>query len=149
VGRPVIDDPVYGYRTRNVSDQRRDRDSLLNWTERIIRMRKECPEISWGDFEVLRTNAPDVLAVRYDWRNASLLALHNFSASRRKVRLTVGAARDGILVELFDGHHSRRENDGTHRLDLDGFGWRWYRVGGADSTLDRSALDLVETAASP
>ena len=42
--------PVYGYQRVNVADQRRDPHSLLNWTERMIRMRKECPEISWGDF---------------------------------------------------------------------------------------------------
>ena len=26
--------------------------------ERLIRMRKGCPEISWGNYTVLRTNAP-------------------------------------------------------------------------------------------
>ena len=50
---PVISDGPYGYEHVNVADQRRDPDSLLNWTERIIRMRKEVPEIGWGDFEVL------------------------------------------------------------------------------------------------
>jgi hypothetical protein len=34
---------------------------MLNWTERMIRVRKECPEISWGNFTVLRTNASEVL----------------------------------------------------------------------------------------
>ena len=52
----------YGYKQVNVADQRRDPNSLLNWTERMIRVRKECPEISWGDFAVLRTNVPEVLA---------------------------------------------------------------------------------------
>ena len=36
--------------------QRRDPNSLLNWMERMIRMRKEVPEIGWGDFVVLRTS---------------------------------------------------------------------------------------------
>jgi maltose alpha-D-glucosyltransferase/alpha-amylase len=44
--RPVIGDAVYGYAKVNVADQRRDPHSLLNWTERMIRMRRECPEIS-------------------------------------------------------------------------------------------------------
>ena len=30
---------------------------MLNWIERIIRMRKEVPEIGWGDFAVLSTPA--------------------------------------------------------------------------------------------
>ena len=47
---PVISGGPYGFEQVNVAEQRRDPDSLLNWTERIIRMRKEVPEIGWGDF---------------------------------------------------------------------------------------------------
>ena len=141
--RPVINDPVYGYKRVNVADQRRDRDSLLNWTERIIRMRKECPEISWGNFVVLRPTASEVLAIRYDWRNTSLVTLHNFSDRRQKMRLKVGGPRGDLLVDVFDGRHSRAYNDGAHRLDLEGYAWRWYRVGGADTTLDMATLDPV------
>jgi maltose alpha-D-glucosyltransferase/alpha-amylase len=144
VVRPVINDPVYGYASVNVADQRRDPHSLLNWTERIIRTRKECPEISWGDFVVLRTDVPEVLAIRYDWRETSLITLHNFSDRSVKVRLKVGSARDGALVELFNGRHSRALNDGTHRVSLEQYAWRWYRVGSADNTLDRSDLDVTE-----
>ena len=142
--RPVIEDPVYGYKVRNVAEQRRDKDSLLNWTERIIRMRKECPEISWGNFEVLRTNVPEVLALRYDWRDTSLLTLHNFSTAKQRVKLKPGSANGDLLVEVFDGHHSRAQNDGLHRITMPGYGWRWFRVGAADSVLDRSDLDLVD-----
>ena len=58
---PVISDPIYGYKRVNVESQRRDPHSLLNWMERKIRMRKECPEISWGDWRIVKTNAEDVL----------------------------------------------------------------------------------------
>jgi len=143
VVRPVINDPQYGYTKVNVAEQRRDPDSLLNWTERIIRTRKECPEISWGNFAVLRSNAPEVLAIRYDWRNTSLVTLHNFSDRRQKVRLKIGAPRDEVLVEVFDGRHTRAHNDGMHRIDLDAYAWRWYRVGAADTTLDRADLDPI------
>jgi maltose alpha-D-glucosyltransferase/alpha-amylase len=143
VVRPVIDDATYGYELRNVADQRKDHESLLNWTERMIRMRKECPEISWGNFEVLRTNAAEVLALRYDWRDTSLITLHNFSTAKRRVHLKTGTNRGDLLVELFDGHHSRVQNDGAHRIDIPGYGWRWFRAGGADSVLDRSDLDVA------
>jgi maltose alpha-D-glucosyltransferase/alpha-amylase len=138
--RPVINDPVFGYQKVNVADQRRDVDSLLNWTERVLRTRRECPEIAWGDFVVLRTNVPEVLALRYDWRGTSLLTLHNFSDRPQKVRLKVGCQRDDVLVEIFDDRHSRIQNDGAHRISLDAYGWRWYRVGAADNTLNLSAL---------
>ena len=45
-------------------------------------MRKEVPEVGWGDFEVLSTRDPAVLAIRYDWRNNSVLFVHNLDAIR-------------------------------------------------------------------
>jgi maltose alpha-D-glucosyltransferase/alpha-amylase len=142
VTRPALSDPVYGYQQVNVADQRRDPESLLNWTERMIRMRKECPEISWGEFVVLRTNVPEVLALRYDWRQTSLVTLHNFSGGRKKVELKVGGQHDHLLVDVFDSGFSRLQNDGAHHVTLEPHAWRWYRVGGADNTLDRSDLDV-------
>ena len=55
---PVISGGPYGFEHINAAEQRRDPNSLLNWTERIIRMRKEVPEIGWGDFEVIDDRRP-------------------------------------------------------------------------------------------
>jgi maltose alpha-D-glucosyltransferase/alpha-amylase len=137
--RPVIDDDVFGYRTVNVSDQRRDPESLLNWTERRIRMRKECPELSWGDYAVIRTDVPEVLALRYDFRGASMLTLHNFSNRRQTVTLDPKTRDGGLLVDVFDDQHSRSEN-GTHALVLPPYAHRWYRVGAPDNALNRAAF---------
>ena len=143
VVRPAITDAVYGYDKVNVAEQRRDPHSLLNWTERMIRMRKECPEISWGEFTVLRTDTPQVLALRCDWRGTSLVTLHNFDNRAHKVRLNVACANDGSLLEVFDGRHSRAHADGAHRVQLEPYAWRWFRVGSADNTLNRSDLNVV------
>jgi len=144
VVRPAIDDEVFGYDEVNVAAQRRDPHSLLNWTERMIRMRKECPEISWGSFSVLRTNVPEVLAVRYDWRETSLLTLHNFSATAQRLKLKVGCEHDELLVEVFDNRNSRIHNDGLHRIRLEPYAWRWFRVGAPDNILNRSDLTIEE-----
>jgi maltose alpha-D-glucosyltransferase / alpha-amylase len=143
VVRHVIRDATFGFERLNVALQRRDPQSMLNWTERMVRTRKECPEISWGDFVLLRTNVPEVLAIRYDWRDTSLVTLHNFSHATQKTRVKIGTARDGLLVDLFDGHHAKASADGAHRFELPPYAWRWYRVGGADNVLDRSDLDLT------
>jgi len=143
VSVPVINDKTYGFTRVNVADQRRDPDSLLNWTERMIRARKECPEISWGGYTILRTNAPSVLVMRYDWRDTSLVTVHNFSSSKQLVKVKVDSARDGLLVEVFDGHHSKRYNDGMHHIAMEGHAWRWFRVGGPDNAPERSDLDLT------
>ncbi len=137
---PVIDDAEYGYKQVNVAEQRRDPHSLLNVTERMIRTRRECPEISWGQFTILSTNAPEVLVLRYDWRNTSLLTLHNFSSRRRKIRLQVETPNGKRLVDAFDGCHSHAGASGAHEIVLEGYGYRWFRVGAADNALDRTAL---------
>src|SRR6202043_581511 len=59
---PVISTGPYGFEHVNVAEQRRDANSLLNWMERIIRMRKEVPEIGWGEFSFVSAGGPDVLA---------------------------------------------------------------------------------------
>ena len=69
---PVIDDPIFGYRKVNVAGQRVDAHSLLNWMERIIRTRKEHPEIGWGEWKIIGTGSRNVVAIRYDWRGTGL-----------------------------------------------------------------------------
>jgi maltose alpha-D-glucosyltransferase / alpha-amylase len=63
---PVINKGPYGYEHVNAARQRRDPNSMLNWTERIVRMRKEVPEVGWGDFKVLSLRDPAILISRYD-----------------------------------------------------------------------------------
>jgi maltose alpha-D-glucosyltransferase/alpha-amylase len=137
---PVIDDEEYGYRKVNVADQRRDPHSLLNWTERLIRARKECPEISWGQFAILPAGVPEVLVLRYDWRNTSLLTVHNFAGRRRKAQIDVGRPDGKRLVDVFGDGHSEAGASGVHEIALEAYGHRWFRVGAADNALNRTAL---------
>ncbi|MBV8833575.1 MAG: alpha-glucosidase C-terminal domain-containing protein [Acidobacteriaceae bacterium] len=138
----VISGGAYGYEQVNVAEQRRDTNSLLNWMERIIRMRKEVPEIGWGDFEVLETGKSDVLAIRYDWRGNSVLTVHNLSAKPCEVTLNVGVqGRDCIdLVNLLSTDHSTSDRSGDHRILLEPYGYRWYRVGGLGNIMNQSAV---------
>ena len=117
---------------------------MLNWTERIIRMRKEVPEIGWGDFEVIDTRGEAVLVMRYDWRNNSVLFVHNLDDKPREIRFAVGLKdeSDKLLVNLLSEDHSSACEDGHHHLLIEAFGYRWYRVGGLDYLLKRSNIDL-------
>jgi len=140
---PVISDGAYGYEHVNVAEQRRDPNSLLNWTERVIRMRKEVPEVGWGDFEVLSTRDSAVLAIRYDWRNNSVLFVHNLDGIPREVAFSTGLRGNEarVLVNLLTEDHSRAGEDGRHHLLLEAYGYRWYRVGGLDYLLKRSEIE--------
>jgi maltose alpha-D-glucosyltransferase / alpha-amylase len=139
--RPISDGP-YGFEHLNVADQRRDPDSLLNWFERIIRMRKEIPEIGWGDFAIVDVGDPAVLAIRYDWRNNSVFFLHNLAATAREVRFVTGLedGKGDFLVNLLGREHSALREDGRHCVLLEPYGYRWFRIGGLDYLLERTEV---------
>jgi maltose alpha-D-glucosyltransferase/alpha-amylase len=140
---PVIDKGPYGYEHVNAAKQRRDPNSMLNWTERIVRMRKEVPEVGWGDFKVIATRDPAVLVIRYDWRNNSVLFVHNLDEKPREISFAVGLPGEAskLLVNLLTEDHSRANERGRHTLLLEAYGYRWYRVGGLDYLLKRSDID--------
>src|SRR6201987_3969935 len=140
---PVIDEGPYGYQHVNAAKQRRDPNSMLNWTERIVRMRKEVPEVGWGDFKVIRTRDPAILIIRYDWRNNSVLFVHNLDERPREIAFTAGLTSDAakLLVNLLSEDHSHANERGRHTLRMEGYGYRWYRLGGLDYLVKRSDID--------
>jgi maltose alpha-D-glucosyltransferase / alpha-amylase len=139
---PVISGGPYGFEQVNVAQQRRDPNSQLNWIERIIRMRKEVPEIGWGSFTVLPTGTPEVLVLRYDWRNNAVLMIHNLAPMPLEIRLDLksGTAQEGDLINLLAENHSYADNRGRHHIVLEPYGYRWYRIGGLDYLLKRAEI---------
>ena len=134
----------YGYEHVNVADQRRDPNSMLNWTERIIRHAQG----SAGD-RLGRLRDPDhrdaaIWSLRYDWRNNSVLFVHNFDEKPREISFAVGLPGETgkLLVNLLTEDHSRADQRGRHTLLIEAYGYRWYRVGGLDYLLKRSDIDI-------
>ncbi len=119
--RPMVEG-AFGPERVNVAAQRRDPNSLLNWFERLIRRRRECPELGFGTMTLLETGADSVLAHRSDWEGATVVAVHELSGRPVTVELPV---EDGeTLVDLF--------NDAEHpvpaSLSLEPFDARWFRI---------------------
>ena len=138
---PVIHEGPYGFDHVNVAVQRRDPDSMLNWTERMIRMRKEAPEIGWGTFECLDTGDDGVLAMRYDWRDNALVILHNFHDRPVEITFDVGLEDAGRnLIDIADDSDSTADDNGKHHIVIEPYGYRWYRAGGLDYLLKRSEV---------
>jgi len=127
--RPVVDDEEYAPEAVNVADQRRDPESLLNWMERLIRRRKECPEIGLGTSALIETAEPGVLAHRCDWAGRTLIALHNLSDAPVTTTLRVEGAEDwdGLVDLVSDREYEPSKGD---RLEfrLDSHGFRWLSV---------------------
>src|SRR3954469_13427429 len=78
--RPPINDGSFVYEHVNVSDQRRDANSLLSWMERAVRTLRECPEFGTGTPRVVDVRGrPGVFAISYDAPSGAMLAVNNLS----------------------------------------------------------------------
>lgn len=126
--RPVVESRRWGPDAVNVADQKRDPGSLLNWMERLIRLRRETPEIAFGQWTFVPVADAEVLAMRYDWGDRTLIVLHNLSEKPRKPSIKLEGAAGGVLQDLFGaGSHTLRK-DGSTTVELDRYGHRWLRL---------------------
>jgi maltose alpha-D-glucosyltransferase/alpha-amylase len=69
--------------------------------------------------------------------------VHNLDEKPREISFAAGLPGDAgkLLVNLLSEDHSRADERGRHRLVMEGYGYRWYRVGGLDYLLKRSDID--------
>ncbi len=130
LGRTVVSDGDFGYERVNVAAHQRDPKSLLHWMERLVRARKQCPEIGWGSWEALETGDPAVFALRSTWEGSSVITVHNLADRDAAVRLSL----DGhlSLYELL-GDRPYEVVDSSQEIKLEPYGYRWFRLGGSRS----------------
>jgi maltose alpha-D-glucosyltransferase/alpha-amylase len=130
--RPLIREGDYAFEKVNVARQRTEATSLLSWTERMLRMRLELPEIGWGDFETLDT--PDgTLAIRYTWQDRLALFVHNFTDAETTITVPAeGAGHRGRPLVCLQTDEVNEARGGRHEIALASFGYRWFRLGGLE-----------------
>jgi maltose alpha-D-glucosyltransferase/alpha-amylase len=78
-----------------------------------------------------------------------VLFVHNLAPDPKEIAFAVGLKGDNassgqLLANLLSDDHSRSDRHGKHRLVIEGFGYRWYRVGGLDYLLRRSEIENAE-----
>ena len=112
----------------SVAAQRLDNNSLLNWTERAIRMRKECPEFGWGELRFLETDNPAVLAHTCSWRGNTVAAVHNLSRATVSARVEWPAGTQQVLHVFGRTIGTPTPGEQPDIVDLDGYDYRWMRL---------------------
>jgi maltose alpha-D-glucosyltransferase/alpha-amylase len=135
--RPVVSRGPFAYEKVNVEEQQRDPDSLLRWTAAMIRLRKQCPEVGWGDWRIVPSGSRNVLAIAYTWRGNTIVTVHNLAQEPREARLKLGG---GTLTNLVDVEEISATQDGLHRVTLDAYGYRWLRLGDTNQALARDII---------
>jgi trehalose synthase len=111
----------------NVEDQRRDPDSLLRFVRKLIRTRREAPELGWGTSTLIETSDPALFAHRCDWEDSTVIAIHNLGERPASAELPLGAGATGVH-DLLEDREERAGRGGKLTVALDGYGGRWLRV---------------------
>jgi glycosidase len=116
----------------NVEDQRRDSDSFLNWMERMIRRRRETPELGWGQMTLLDSGCPSVIAHLMAGEGRSILLVHNLAPEPCQVKLQLPLARDADPPEIVDlmhvGHDLEPDARGRIEFVSGGYGQHWFAI---------------------
>jgi glycosidase len=110
-----------------VAEQRRDRDSLLVWMERLIRRRRESPEFGWGTVTLLETRAPALFAHKCDWQDRTVVAVHNLGRQEAKATLELGEDVTGA-TDLLEAREHEVAKGGRLDVSLGRYGYLWLQL---------------------
>ncbi|WP_116108247.1 alpha-amylase family protein [Lewinella sp. IMCC34191] len=136
---PVINEGPYDYQMLNVERQLREEGSLLTWTKRMVRLRKECPEIGYGEWEILKTKVPSVLAMTYRYRSTLVLILHNFAGGPVVIRPKAFNDDPTPLVDLIEPLEIELDEKGGYEIRIGSYGYRWFRLRGVKPVMSTPA----------
>ncbi|MCW2706569.1 MAG: trehalose synthase [Frankiales bacterium] len=125
---PLILDPVYGYQGLNVDAQSRSQTSLLNWTRKMLGVRKQHPVFGMGTYEELEASNPSVLAFCREFGDDKVVCVNNLSRFPQPVELDLSRYQDRRLVELTGGVPFPPIGELPYLLSLPGHGFLWFSV---------------------
>lgn len=128
ISENVIDKGPYGYQKLNVEAAQRDPNSLLNWMEFAIRVRKICPEFGRGDWSVIETRDEAVFAHCCTLKDCTAVAVHNFSSKPRKARLDLSDNAPIKIIEMLSDSEYPPLKGPKHEFTIKGNGYRWLRL---------------------
>ncbi len=127
--RPVIAEGPFDYRKISIAAQRDVSGSLMEHMQRLVRTRRSCPEIGWGEWRVLETGETSVLVLSYQWRGHTIVTLHNLSDRKIEVSLR-GEEIPPELTPLLCDDNERNPCLAEDPIGLGAYGFRWFRADG-------------------
>jgi maltose alpha-D-glucosyltransferase/alpha-amylase len=95
--------------------------------ERVIRRRKESPELGWGTSTLVETPDPALFAHRCDWQGSTVVAVHNLGTGTARATLELGPEAVAVVDLLGQADHRVRRG-GVLDVELGPYGYRWLRV---------------------
>ena len=123
---PPIMDPVYGYQGVNVEAQQNESSSLLNWTRRLVAVRKQHRAFGRGSLSFLYPRNRKILAYIRRHENERILCVANLSRQAQAVELDLAECRGAVPIELTGGATFPPIGDLPYMLTLPAYGFFWF-----------------------
>ncbi len=128
---PPIMDPLYGFQSINVETQQRDTHSLLNWTRRMLSIRKQQKAFGRGTLKMLAPANRRILAyVREytgeDGKQETILCVANVSRAAQAAELDLSAFNGMVPVEMVGGTSFPPIGQLHYLLTLPPYGFYWF-----------------------
>ncbi|BBD80325.1 maltose alpha-D-glucosyltransferase [Aerosticca soli] len=125
---PPIMDPLYGFQAVNVEAQARDPHSLLNWTRRMLAVRKRYKAFGRGSMRLLYPGNRKVLAYLREFGDEQMLCVANLSRTAQAVELDLSAFDGRVPVEIVGGSSFPPIGQLSYLLTLPPFGFYVFQL---------------------
>ncbi|GAB3455069.1 maltose alpha-D-glucosyltransferase [Streptomonospora sediminis] len=125
---PLILDPIHGFQALNVEAQRDNPGSLLNWTRKMIQIRKRHPVFGTGDFTELHASNPSVLAFVREYGDDRMLCVNNLSRFPQPVELDLRRFENATPIECMGGVRFPAIGELPYLMTLPGHGFYWFQL---------------------
>ena len=125
---PVIMDAVYGYESINVEAQERSPFSLLQWTKRLIALRRQHPVFGRGSLEFIPTTNRKVLAYVRRLEGEVILCVANLSRTVQPAEVPLGDFAGLTPVEMLGQTEFPRVGHHPYFLTVAPYGFYWFQL---------------------
>src|SRR5438552_786847 len=129
--QPIMD-PIYGYEVVNVEAQARAPSSLLNWTRRLLAVRKGFAAFGRGTLSFLRPTNRKILAYLRTYGDEIVLCVANLARSAQPVELDLAQYKGRVPIELMGRTAFPPIGELPYLLTLAGHGFLWFRLAAAE-----------------
>jgi len=125
---PPIMDAVYGYEALNVEAQLRNPSSLLNWTKRMLAVRRTSHAFGRGTLTFLRPGNRKILAYLRQIREEVVLCVANLSHTAQPAELDLKRFKGRVPVEMLGRIAFPPIGELPYMVTLPAHGFYWFRL---------------------
>jgi maltose alpha-D-glucosyltransferase/alpha-amylase len=125
---PLVSNALYGFQAVNVESQQRNPTSLLNWTRRLIEVRRSTRVFGRGTIQFLKPANHRVLAFTRTLGRESVLVVCNLAGTAQVAELDLSSLSGAIPIEMFGGSIFPRISQQPYPMMIGPYDFYWFRL---------------------